>query len=190
MNEFVNISYGSNLHPIRLTKRCRSAEMNGTAQLCGWKLAFHKRSNDGSGKCNAMKTNNPEDHIWVAVFRISAEDKPILDRAEGLGYGYNEERMTVAVSGQDYVGSMYLADQAVIDDSLRPYDWYKSMVVLGAQFHDFPAAYLKALQEIEGVPDPDPKRQEEQLRIVDEIEAANQRLQLDCPQRERASGNR
>ena len=46
------LAYGSNLHPFRLAqRRIRSARPIGVVPMQGKRLAFHKKSGDGSGKC-------------------------------------------------------------------------------------------------------------------------------------------
>ncbi|MEW5784045.1 MAG: gamma-glutamylcyclotransferase family protein [Bacillota bacterium] len=89
-------AYGSNLSRERLLKRVPSAKFLGCARLNGYLFRFHKRSIDGSGKANAFYTGRDSDYVWGAVFECSSEDIQALDRAEGLGSGYNEENATVA----------------------------------------------------------------------------------------------
>ena len=43
-------------------------------------------SNDGSVKCNAFKTAEPTDAVIGCVYEIPSNQKPALDRAEGLGF--------------------------------------------------------------------------------------------------------
>jgi hypothetical protein len=47
-------AYGSNMETARLRERMPSAKPLGVAKLSGHELRFHKRSKDGSGKCNAF----------------------------------------------------------------------------------------------------------------------------------------
>lgn len=53
------LAYGSNLHPLRLTARVSSARPLGTVPMPGYKIAFHKRSIDHSGKCLFYVTHDP-----------------------------------------------------------------------------------------------------------------------------------
>jgi gamma-glutamylcyclotransferase len=46
------LAYGSNLHPLRLMQRVSSAKVEDVIELPGRQGNFHKRSPDGSGKCN------------------------------------------------------------------------------------------------------------------------------------------
>jgi hypothetical protein len=54
-------SYGSNLHPVRLTERIFSATLIGTVKLKKYRLEFHKKRKDKSGKCNLMKSSLEND---------------------------------------------------------------------------------------------------------------------------------
>jgi len=177
MTNFINLAYGSNLHPVRLAERCPSARLVGTGLLPGWRLAFQKRSTDRSGKCDAIRTGNPGEGIWVAVYEIPEDEKAALDAAEGLGKGYHEEEIEIEVSGAKIRGSLYVADQAAIDPKLRPYDWYKAMVLLGAEYHSFPVDYIGGIRTVQAIPDTNGHRSEEGWRIVRALETANQALQ-------------
>lgn len=153
-------AYGSNLHPLRLTERISSAQLVATGFLPNWSLQFHKRSNDGSGKCNILSGGNG---IHVAVFEISATDKLELDRIEGLGVGYSETILSVPGIGPC---ASYVAEQSHIDDSLVAYDWYKELVLLGASVHGFPDSYLDRIDSVPVRQDPSPDRRVDSWKIV------------------------
>ena len=173
MNIFYNIAYGSNLHPVRLTKRCRSARVIGISSRIEWKIVFHKQSDDGSAKCNAVNTGESNDTLWVAVYEIPLNEKAELDKAEGLGKGYHEETINVTIDGNEYNGLIYLADKDAVDDTLIPYNWYKDMVFEGAKYHRFPDDYINLIQEVECIQDKDIKRARRNLIIVDEMKSFN-----------------
>ena len=156
-------AYGSNLHPLRLAKRVSSAEFVGTSFLPRWSLHFHKRGADGSGKGNVLSGG---DGVYVAVFEISPDDKLILDRIEGVGY--SATLLKVPEFG-DCVS--YVADESHIDGTLEPYDWYKKLVLIGAQTHGFPATYLNRINSAATCQDPDSDRRKEQWASVQLIES-------------------
>nr|MDQ2697092.1 gamma-glutamylcyclotransferase [Pseudomonadota bacterium] len=81
-------AYGSNLHPLRLRERVPSATVLGVAELAGWRLRFHKRGQDRSGKCNIIPTGRSGDRVIGVIYAMAAADKDKLDAAEGLGKGY------------------------------------------------------------------------------------------------------
>ncbi len=93
------------------------------------------------------------------LFEFDAREKGDLDRAEGLGYGYREAQLEVLHGHKPTLAFAYLADPRYIDDSLRPYTWYKEFVVSGAMEHRLPKEYLERLQAQEASKDPKPERE-------------------------------
>ncbi len=152
-------AYGSNLHPLRLTKRISSAHLIGTTFVPGWSLHFHKRGSDKSGKCNIVSGG---DGIHVAVFDISTADKITLDGIEGAGY--SGITLNVPEFGDCH---SYIADESYIDDSLAPYDWYKEFVLVGAHVNGFPVEYVKRVQSVTAYQDPESTRSAEKWREVE-----------------------
>lgn len=159
------LAYGSNLHPLRLRERVPSARLLGTVVLSGYRLRFCKRSVDGSTKCT-VERRGPGQQVHGAVFCISANERAPLDRAEGLGAGYEERREWVELGGERVEVFFYVAMTAYVDDSLHPYHWYKQLVLAGARYHGFPADYIAALDRQPSVDDPDPARRAGNERIV------------------------
>lgn len=160
-------AYGSNLHPLRLTQRASSAQLIATSFLPNWSLHFHKRSNDGSAKCNIISGG---DGIHLAIFDISAEDKLALDKIEGLGFGYSETLLTVPDVG-DCVS--YIAAESHIDGSLTPYDWYRELVLIGARVHGFPDVYLNRISSLPAREDPDPDRRVKRWKTVELVKGGS-----------------
>lgn len=97
-------------------------------------LRFHKRGSDRSGKCDAFYTGNSEDVVIGVLYRIPESEKPRRDTFEGLGSGYSDEPISIVCGGRVLHNvATYVADPAAIDAGLRPYQWYKDFVVLGAR---------------------------------------------------------
>ncbi len=117
---------------------------------------WHKRSRDGSGKCDVIATSNQADVVWGVIFEIPTAEKPALDLAEGLGSGYAEKEVEVTMTRINVMASLYFATSS--DPSLRPYDWYKAFVVDGAREHGLPREYITALETVPEKPDDDPER--------------------------------
>jgi hypothetical protein len=130
------------------------------ARLPNYKLCFHKRSKDGSVKCNAFRTAEPTDVVFGAVYEIPTNEKLALDDAEGLGSGYYEEILHVLSPKDEKVSVFtYIADAAFIDDSLKPYSWYKDFVLAGAEEHHLPLGYVESrIRAVDAIPDPNPRR--------------------------------
>ena len=149
-------AYGSNLFTPWLRSRVSSAAALGVASLGGHRLAWHKRSVDGSGKCDAYQTGAPEDVVTGVVFAIDAAERPALDRVEGPGYAALEVRVALGV--ELVQAFTYVARPEAIDASLHPYHWYKTLVVSGAAEHVLPSGYIAGLQARPSVPDVDAGR--------------------------------
>ena len=57
----------------------------------------------------------------------------------------------------------YLATPDYIDDSLKPYGWYKDFVLAGAGEHDLPPEYIaQYIQSVEAIEDSNKTRDEKQ----------------------------
>ncbi|WP_372987826.1 gamma-glutamylcyclotransferase family protein [Marinobacter sp.] len=151
-------AYGSNMSLPRLKARVPSAERIGMFVLVEHSLRFHKFSRkDGSAKCDALFTGNPDDYIIGALFEIPACEKGPLDNAEGLGFGYEEKRVTVTdVQGYSLEAYTYYATDT--DPSLRPYSWYLYHVIYGAREIGVPDDYLNAVLATKSREDPDRER--------------------------------
>jgi hypothetical protein len=145
----------------RLRARVPSCEFVTTAKLLGFQLRFHKRSSDGSSKCNAFHTGVDTDLIWGTVFNIPAAEKKALDKAEGLGSGYNERTVDlIAPTGEHMKAITYYADRTAIVEGLSPYTWYKDLVLNGASEHGLPADYVAlSIQAAAATKDPDADRE-------------------------------
>lgn len=169
-------AYGSNLCIERLLVRTPSARAVATGTLAGYELRWHKRSRDGSGKCDAFETGRSEDAVWGAVYALAAADKRVLDEYEGLGEDYFERSVAVAARGGDTVRAVaYVANPVWHDADARPYLWYKGFVTVGARQHALPAEYRRRLEAIESLEDPDAARHERESRTLRSALAALRR---------------
>lgn len=157
-------SYGSNMSLSRIRDRVPSARFVAVAILQGHRLRFHKISTDGSGKCDVEATDDQEDQVYGVVLEIEASEKPALDRKEGLGRGYEEKEVDVfTLDGKLMRPTMYFATN--IDESRKPYHWYKTHVLVGARENHLPEEYIESIERVESVVDPDAARCEHELAI-------------------------
>ena len=174
MKTFLYAAYGSNLHPVRLraSDRCPSAKLKGTAVIRGWRLAFRKQSTDGSAKCDAHNTGNPSDELRLAVFTIPVTEEQYLDDAEGFGHGYYKGEIQLTMDGESLTAKIYLADQdAIVADA--PYDWYKQMVLLGAEYQNFPSAYIESIQAVHSKTEPKLSRSRKKWAAVEKMRTSS-----------------
>jgi hypothetical protein len=136
--------------------------------LAGHVLAFRKESDDRSAKCD-IPTGKPEDFVHGFVFRITSSERKQLDEAEGVGKGYDATDVQVLTSHGPIPCVTYVATR--INDGLRPYDWYRDLVLAGALEHGLPESYVTRIAETPIVPDPMPARttRQEALRALDDF---------------------
>lgn len=149
------LAYGSNLHPLRLAARVPSARPIGIVEMPGYALAFHKRSEDGSGKCLVHAEQGGHHTAYGVVYEFDAREKTALDWHEGNGRGYDERQGRFLLHSKPCKPYLYLAQSEYIDPALVPYDWYKALVLAGARFHDFPSQYIASIEAMPCRPDPD-----------------------------------
>ena len=154
MNTILYFAYGSNMSTRRLAARVPSTKAISVAALRGHRLKFRKLGKDGSAKCDVANTGDQTDVVYGVVFAILFSEKSILDRIEGLGNGYAEKDVVVvSETGNEFKAVTYYATN--IDVSLKPRDWYVEHVLHGAREHELPANYIKRIEAIESMPDPE-----------------------------------
>jgi len=162
-------AYGSNLHPLRLAERVPSSRLLGTGTLSGHRLAFHKRGRDGSAKCDCLATGPAQDRVLGAVFEFRVAERGLLDACEGAGYVARTVEVRVGYRRMEVY--LYQAHPGATDPRLRPFDWYKALVLAGARHHRLAPDYVMALAQIPARPDPDPRRAGTHRALLARIEA-------------------
>ena len=145
--------------------RVPSAKALGVGYVTGHRLTFDKVSKkDCSGKCDAEATGNEDDRVCGVLYEVDKAEKSRLDTAEGLGNGYEEKPVDVVTARGLKRAVMYYATSK--DPTLKPYHWYKAIVVAGAVEHGLPFPYLEWLRTIESVRDQDATRRVEYERLL------------------------
>ena len=152
------IAYGSNLHPLRLAERVPSARAVDVVEMPGHRLAFHKRSVDGSAKCHMYTDEVRHLTAYGVLYEFHVDHKAHLDAAEGPGY--RERIAGYPVNGETYRSFTYVARPTHIAPDLVPYRWYKDLVLAGARYHGFPGEYIASIEATPSRDDPDPARAE------------------------------
>lgn len=157
-------SYGSNMSTKRLQSRVPSAQAICVATLPEHKLSWHKRSSDGSAKCDAEFTGDKQHAVIGVVFEILISEKATLDKCEGLGCGYEEKTISLLnETGNEISALTYYATD--IDQSLKAYHWYKEHVLRGAREHKLNNEYISTLEEAKSIHDDNTERHERELII-------------------------
>lgn len=158
-------AYGSNMSLRRIQARTPSARVIDTAQLFGHEIRFHKKSwKDGSAKCDIFYTGKVQDVVFGVVFEINLVERPLLDEAEGLHNGYECKTIDVEITtGETLQPFVYYA--TAIDAGLLPFTWYREHVVRGARENELPENYIRSLEQVQAMIDPDKKRHERELSL-------------------------
>ncbi|WP_024955934.1 gamma-glutamylcyclotransferase [Sulfurospirillum arcachonense] len=158
-------AYGSNMSVSRLQERVPSAIHLGCYSLKEHDLRFHKFGQDESAKCDAYFTANSLDIIYGALFKINPKEKPSLDKAEGLGHGYEIKEVTITATDGSLIQAMtYIASH--IDETIKPFSWYMNHVLIGAQETSLPSEYIQSkMHSIETIEDENKKRDKQQRAI-------------------------
>lgn len=166
-------SYGSNLCIERLLARTPGARVVAVATLVGHRLRWHKKSRDGSGKCDAFPTGVAEDVVWGVVYELTPEEKIVLDGFEGLGEDYFEKVIRASTrEGVVVEAVLYAANPQLLDETVRPWSWYKGFVTTGAVQHGFPDDYRAALDAIEARDDHDRERHAREWAVLEAAQRA------------------
>lgn len=161
---FKCFAYGSNMFLPKLRKVAPSASFYAIGKITGYELLFNKQSQDGSGKANIVKTGSEDDIVEGVIFEIDNAEQSSLDRSEG-GYCPVED-IKIIVDNKIVRAKTYIARSNKIDDTLRPYDWYKEYVVRGAREYKLSENYTAFLQKFSAIKDVDRARVEEHQNIL------------------------
>lgn len=156
-------SYGSNMLRERLAARVGDSGYLGAAHLSGYRLGFIKRSTDGSGKCTLIEREHLHG-VWGVVFEMTDAQKLLLDGFEGSAYEVKTVRPVLArtpVEAYTYIGR-----QQSLDPYLRPYTWYKDLVLAGAVQAGLPADYVGRIRSVSAFDDRDRDRDRENRRLI------------------------
>ncbi|MFV1961946.1 MAG: GNAT family N-acetyltransferase [Acidimicrobiia bacterium] len=158
---FHYFAYGSNLWPPQLRSRCPSAREVGSAVLKGWAPVYDKPSTDGSAKLSIVEEEGARVH--GALYEIDEAERSALDHAEP---GYQPVLVNVTrASGESSDALTYhWAGDPV---SRAPYDWYLSMVLMGAHHNGLPDDYVA--NDLAVVPKKDPLAEDIRPAISDDV---------------------
>lgn len=160
-------AYGSNMCFERLRERTPSAERIGVVELRWHRLAFHKLGADGSGKCDIHASNEPAHVVHGVLYHLHEHEKPALDRAEGLGRGYEIKQVEVATASGRARAFSYFATRT--NSGLRPFHWYKQLVLAGARENGLPLAYIDAIASEASIDDSNRERVRAAERILSSL---------------------
>lgn len=153
-------AYGLNMLAAKMISVITFAKLYGVGELTGYRLVFNKKSHkDESGYATLVSTGNPKDKVYGVIYEFSDSHKSTLDIVEGTHYGYEEESLTVLCDGSKVTTSVYLAKKPeYLQSGLKPFNWYKAMILKGARQHALPADYIAAIEAVPELIDSDANR--------------------------------
>jgi len=164
MKRKIYFSYGSNMSSKRFASRFQNYERLNIGILHHHQLRFHKSSNDVSGKCDTFETGDENDRIYGVLYKINRDDENKLNRLEGYRYGYDKKKVDIAnLKGDITEATTYYATN--IDETLKPYNWYKYHVLYGAIENDLPYDYISKIESVDCEIDTDSERVLKELSI-------------------------
>ena len=149
-------AFGSNMCSGRFRAYGASPQGPGRAALLpDHRLQFNKKSTDDhSGKANV--TAHAGSEVWGVLYTIPGGDLDKLDKGEG---GYQRMQLSVHLAENSRTDAwVYVAKTPNSDPALRPYTWYKRLLVEGAREHSLPESYFAELERIHAVEDTNPQR--------------------------------
>lgn len=121
----------------------------GAAKLSGYRLFFHRaHSQDGSGRANIVKMEDPECDVYGVLYDMSVRQKYLLDQVQGLGFGVQETlvRLDTQCHLDKITAFSYVANKAHIFADLVPFEWYKQLLIRGAREHQLVNEYIHRLE--------------------------------------------
>ena len=65
------------------------------------RLSFRKNDTGQSGKCDVEFTGNSADIVIGVIYKISDDDRLILDQYEGLGLAYDSKQVEVTTESKE-----------------------------------------------------------------------------------------
>jgi gamma-glutamylcyclotransferase len=154
-------AYGSNMLIEQIRERAPSAASLGVASLRGYKLCWHKPgAMDHSGKCDVVSSPGSA-VVYGVLYEIAEGDFDRLDKAET---GYRRALANVEHAAKTVGAWVYFANTQ--DKSLRPYTWYKAIVVAGARRAHLPESYIAQLEAVAALRDHDRARHDGKMAMV------------------------
>jgi len=171
---FLYFAYGSNMHFGRLQERVKSLKKESVALLPGYKLRMNKRGDDGSGKANIEPSGSMTDVVWGIVWSITNSDRYELHEAEAYRPNRHDSHykpIDVIIfdeTGMSWKAMTYVAceDRKSAAD-LPLYSWYYEYLIRGAKYYGLPREYLKIIEKIEKIDDPDCERTKKNMIIAE-----------------------
>ena len=128
-------AYGSNMNPERMNSRHLKVLSARSAVLDGFGLRFNKRSRRDANLACANIVFAPDERVEGVLYQLENSSEIIkLDPHEGTPFMYSREQFFVHSDGGKIATWIYVANPAVIDNSIKPARWYVEHLLAGKPF--------------------------------------------------------
>lgn len=134
----LHFAYGSNMSRPLMQRRCRTAEIIGTAQLPGWRFVIA-----GDGYASVVPERGAVVHgiLWL----LAARDLAALNAYESLDSGlYLRRQLPIRREGRTVSALVYVARNRRLGTA-RP-GYQDGIVLPAARACELPAAYIAELE--------------------------------------------
>jgi gamma-glutamylcyclotransferase len=138
-------AYGSNMDEEVMQACCPTHRFIGAARLDDHRLAFTRRSvRTGTGVADAVFDRGQT--VWGALYELDPEDLRKLDRKEGSGWAYEQQRCRVHLfadgSEQDSITYTVLQKER---EEIPPSRAYLKRLITAARRRGLPEQYIASL---------------------------------------------
>lgn len=148
-------AYGSNMNRQRMIDRGMGIRRALSGHLLHTDLAFNKRASDAPHRSYANVIYCRGSVTEGVLYELTSEAELLrMDPFEGTPRLYSREIYPIATEEGDIPAWVYVANRAMIDNSLKPARWYLEHLLAGESF--LTPAYYARLTEVECVEDDGP----------------------------------
>lgn len=141
-------AYGSNMNPQRVADRGLRVRQARAGKLENMALRFNKRSRHNMQWGCANVAWCPGASVEGVLYSlVDSEQITRMDPFEGAPRYYSRERFAIHCEDQIVDAWVYIANPAVIDNSLKPLRWYLGQLLEGKAYLSL--EYQQHLQQIE-----------------------------------------
>lgn len=140
-------AYGSNLDLSQMRRRCPESVPVGVAALAGHRLDFTRYSSHWQGGVADVVVDASYE-VWGLVYRLSEPDLSLLDRYESYPQGYDRVQVTVQMTTQSVMESVWVYHVAQKRPFMPPHAKYLGIIQAAADRWNFPLHYRRHLEQI------------------------------------------
>ena len=126
-----------------------------------------------SGKATIIRSEDAKITLFGDIYEINDSERLDLDRCEGRGYLRDLHFVVTQMDNrEELVTTTYVAEPDAINLHLKPYNWYKKLVTVGARQNNLPEFYISWLESFQSITDPNKTRKSrlEALRVLGKLD--------------------